>query len=315
MWRQASRLTAKARSPYEATITIERWLRSSGGFGYDEHPPAPVGNAAARRLPRPLEARLLPAVRRDDGADAAVPRDPGPGRRRVHERVVEGRHLDRDRSRCPCLGRGLVRRARVAGVRSHPGRGTLSATYTNASDSADAIRALGTGRFLDAGSFAPTTPRRGVAPPEAPTSTGIPWRLIVPLALIAAAAPRSRAAEERSALASRPHRRPAAPGSRGAGRAGGVRSRPGLADTAVGVDPPALARAPGPWRRHRRLRRRVRAGALRAAGAAPSLAAEETRRELRRILSLLRDAARAGAADRGLSHGALAPQRLTDQAR
>src|SRR4029077_1499551 len=41
--RQASRLTAKARSPYEATITIERWLRSSGGFGYDEHPPAPVG--------------------------------------------------------------------------------------------------------------------------------------------------------------------------------------------------------------------------------------------------------------------------------
>ena len=42
----------------------------------------------------------------------------------------------------------------------------LSATYTNASDSADAIRALGTGRFLDAGSFAPTTPRRGVATPR-----------------------------------------------------------------------------------------------------------------------------------------------------
>ena len=41
MWREASRLTAKARSPYEATITIERWLRSAGGFGYDEHPPAP----------------------------------------------------------------------------------------------------------------------------------------------------------------------------------------------------------------------------------------------------------------------------------
>ena len=55
-----------------------------------------------------------------------------------------------------------------------PGRGTLSATYTNASDSADAIRALGTGRFLGAGSFAPTTPRRGVATPEVTPSAGSP---------------------------------------------------------------------------------------------------------------------------------------------
>jgi hypothetical protein len=68
-----------------------------------------------------------------------------------------------------------------------PGRGTLSATYTNASDSADAIRALGTGRFLGAGSFAPTTPRRGVTTPEETASPGIPWRLFVPLCLIAAA--------------------------------------------------------------------------------------------------------------------------------
>ncbi len=44
-----------------------------------------------------------------------------------------------------------------------PGRGTLSATYTNASDSADAIRALGTGRFLGAG-FVPRNAGRGVAP-------------------------------------------------------------------------------------------------------------------------------------------------------
>ena len=74
--------------------------------------------AAARRLPRPLEARLLPAVRRDDGADAPLPRDPGPGRRRVHERDVERRHVDGDRSRRACVGRGLVRRLRLAHLRS-----------------------------------------------------------------------------------------------------------------------------------------------------------------------------------------------------
>ncbi len=39
-----------------------------------------------------------------------------------------------------------------------PGRGTLSAVYTLASDSADAVRALGTGRFLD---FTPTAPSDG----------------------------------------------------------------------------------------------------------------------------------------------------------
>ena len=77
--------------------------------------------AAARRLPRPLEARLLPAVRRDDGADAPLPRDTGPGRRRVHERDVEGRHVDGDRPRRACLGRGLVRRARLAHLRSDAG--------------------------------------------------------------------------------------------------------------------------------------------------------------------------------------------------
>ena len=77
--------------------------------------------AAARRLPRALEARLLPAVRRDDGADAPVPRDPGPRRRRVHERDVERRHVDGDRPRRACLGRGLVRRSRLAHVRSDAG--------------------------------------------------------------------------------------------------------------------------------------------------------------------------------------------------
>ena len=45
-------LTAGAQTPVPGDAPIERWLRSDGGFGYDEHPPAPAGAAAARRLPR-----------------------------------------------------------------------------------------------------------------------------------------------------------------------------------------------------------------------------------------------------------------------
>ncbi len=38
--RQAERLAAGARSPYGAVVAIEAWLRSTGGFTYDEQPPS-----------------------------------------------------------------------------------------------------------------------------------------------------------------------------------------------------------------------------------------------------------------------------------
>jgi hypothetical protein len=40
MWEQAKRLRADARTPYGAVVAIETWLRSTGGFRYDEQPPA-----------------------------------------------------------------------------------------------------------------------------------------------------------------------------------------------------------------------------------------------------------------------------------
>lgn len=43
MWQQARRLRADARTPYGAVVAIETWLRSTGGFTYDETPPAPGG--------------------------------------------------------------------------------------------------------------------------------------------------------------------------------------------------------------------------------------------------------------------------------
>ncbi len=43
MWQQARRLRADARTPYGAVVAIETWLRSTGGFTYDETPPATGG--------------------------------------------------------------------------------------------------------------------------------------------------------------------------------------------------------------------------------------------------------------------------------
>ena len=123
MWEEAQRLRADARTPYGAVVAIETWLRSTGGFAYDESPPATGRCAAARALRGRGQARLLPALRRRDGADAAAARHPGPRRRRLHQRHPRGRRLDRDRPQRPCLGRGLVPRLRLAALRPDAGAG------------------------------------------------------------------------------------------------------------------------------------------------------------------------------------------------
>jgi transglutaminase-like putative cysteine protease len=287
MWRQASRLTAKAHSPYEATITIERWLRSSGGFGYDEHPPAPVGEPPLVDF---LVRSKLGYCQQFAGTMALMLRYLG-----IPARVAvgftsgswkDGTWTVTDHDAHAWVEAWFAGHGWLA-FDPTPGRGTLSATYTNASDSADAIRALGTGRFLDAGSFAPRTPRRGVALPEATTSAGVPWRLIVPLALIALVLlglalvksgarwrrahtddPRRRAAAARAELAAfvRDQGSPIPPSASIHELSRELRAR------GVGTDAFAAAIA------------RARYGP--PAGAA--VAAEETRRELHRILSLLR---------------------------
>ncbi|MGZ8691767.1 MAG: transglutaminase family protein, partial [Gaiellaceae bacterium] len=42
VWKRALTVAGKAKTPYEATIAIERWLRSQGGFRYEERPPQAV---------------------------------------------------------------------------------------------------------------------------------------------------------------------------------------------------------------------------------------------------------------------------------
>ena len=43
LWNEATRLRAGARTPYGAVVAIETWLRSTGGFRYDESPPPADG--------------------------------------------------------------------------------------------------------------------------------------------------------------------------------------------------------------------------------------------------------------------------------
>jgi transglutaminase-like putative cysteine protease len=43
LWNEAQRLRAGARAPYGAVVAIETWLRSTGGFVYDQSPPRGTG--------------------------------------------------------------------------------------------------------------------------------------------------------------------------------------------------------------------------------------------------------------------------------
>ncbi|HSC92729.1 MAG TPA: transglutaminaseTgpA domain-containing protein [Gaiellaceae bacterium] len=191
LWQDARRLTARARSPYEATLVLERWFRSGGGFRYEEHPPVSRTNPPLVDF---VEVTRAGYCQHYAGAMAVMLRMLG-----IPSRVAVG------------FTAGTWK-AGVWTVTDHqahawveawfagfgwlafdptPGRGTLSAVYTLASDSADAVRALGTGRFLDfdaapSGRSAPVSPT--VAPPA--PRTGFPWwvAVVVGLPLAAAAA-------------------------------------------------------------------------------------------------------------------------------
>jgi transglutaminase-like putative cysteine protease len=290
-WREGRRLTARARSPYEATVAIERWLRSDGGFTYDEHPPAPAGLPPLVDF---LERTKRGYCQQFAGTMALMLRYLG-----IPSRVAVGftsgtwkdgawTVTDHDAHAWVEVwfaGQGWLP------FDPTPGRGRLSATYTNASDSADAIRALGTGRFLDLGSRATTVPARGVARKEQPGGRSIHWSLIVPfaalvvalvVALAGLALTKSLQRYRRAATSDPRHRASAArgelaafirdQGSPVAGTASITELVVELRRLGVGSDAFAAAFA------------RARYGPPSGA----SGAADDTRRELRRVLSMLR---------------------------
>ena len=183
LWEEARRLTGKARSPYEATLVLERWFRDRGKFRYEEHPPR--ANSSSPPLVDFVESTRAGYCQHFAGAMAVMLRLLG-----IPARVAVGFTAG--------TWKGGV--WTVTDEQAHawvevwfagygwltfdptPDRGTLSAVYTLASDSADAVRALGTGRFLD---FTPSGPSPGgsvspVADAPAPARS-VPWWLVAAL--------------------------------------------------------------------------------------------------------------------------------------
>ena len=184
LWQEARKLTARARSPYEATLVLERWFRDRGGFRYEEHPPVSTTNPPLVDFVQVTRAGYCQHYARGDGADAAHARYP---RARIAVGFTAGTWKAGVWTVTDQQAHAWVE-AWFAGYGwlafdPTPGRGTLSAVYTLASDSADAVRALGTGRFLD---YTPQPPTPGghsapaiVAPAR---GSALPWWL-VPLLL------------------------------------------------------------------------------------------------------------------------------------
>jgi len=184
LWHEARRLTAGARSPYEATLVLERWFRDRGGFRYDEHPP--VGTSGPPLVDF-VEVTRAGYCQHYAGAMALMLRTLG-----IPARVAVGFTAGEWRAGVWTVTDQQAHAWVEAWFAGYgwlafdptPGRGTLSAVYTLASDSADAVRALGTGRFLDF-SPQPVTPGQAsvpavVAPAGEPA---VAWWLVVVLLL------------------------------------------------------------------------------------------------------------------------------------
>jgi transglutaminase-like putative cysteine protease len=187
LWREAHRLAGETGSPYVATLAIERWLRSGGGFVYDERPATPpVGvpplahfAATGRAGYCQHFAGTMAVMLRFLGIPSRVAVGFSSGRRSDDEWVVTD-HDAHAWVEVWLAGHGWL------AFDPTPGRGTLSASYTLASDSADAVRALGTGRFLDfEPDSAPAVPTGPVEPTvdETATARRLPVLAVLTLAL------------------------------------------------------------------------------------------------------------------------------------
>ncbi len=187
LWRDARRLTSGARSPFEATVLIERWLRSRGGFAYDQRPPAPAGlpplvdfEQRSKRGYCQHFAGTMTLMLRYLGIPA-----------RVAVGFTSGIWKDGSWTVTDHDAHAWVE-VWFAGYGwlpfdPTPGRGTLSSTYTNASDSAEALRALGSGQFLGSDAAGRTPTRRGTpVQPEPLAEEGFAWRTIAPFAVLIA---------------------------------------------------------------------------------------------------------------------------------
>jgi hypothetical protein len=141
---EARRLTSAAGTPYEAALAIETWLRLSGGFRYDERPPRVAGDPLAHFVLDQKRgycqhfAGAMALMLRMLGIPARVAVGFTTGTREGGEWIVS----DTDAHawvEAWFAGHGWLP------FDPTPGRGTFTASYTVASDSPTAARALGRG--------------------------------------------------------------------------------------------------------------------------------------------------------------------------
>ncbi|MFN8222528.1 MAG: transglutaminaseTgpA domain-containing protein [Gaiellales bacterium] len=185
LWRKARSLTRRARSPYEAAIAIESWLRATGGFGYTESPPAPP--AGVPPLVDFATRTKLGYCQHYAGTMALMLRTLGvPSRVAVgftSGRWRDGEWIVTDHEAHAWVEVWFPRFGWLP-FDPTPGRGTISADYTIASDSADAVRALGTGRFLQPEAVPkPPTVSPGAATTRGPARGRVPWWGVIAVSL------------------------------------------------------------------------------------------------------------------------------------
>ena len=284
---------------------IERWLRTDGGFTYDEHPPHSAGLPPLADF---LQRSKLGYCQQFAGAMALMLRYLG-----IPSRVAVGftsgtwkdGALDRHRPRCPRVGRGVVRRVRLARLRPDTGSRHVVGVPTRMPPT----RLTRSGHSAPGGSPAsgsvapPTRPNAGVAPDPQPgvrrravAGGDVPFVVVLGALLALAAA---KAVHPHGGDTPRPTRASVPrPRARGARR---VHPRPGVSargDGLGGRDRRSSWEG-GAWAAmHSPLRSRAAATGLR-----PSQpeGADDARRELRRVLGILRDRLGPGRRIRGFS--------------
>jgi protein-glutamine gamma-glutamyltransferase len=189
IWNEARRLGARAGSPYEATLAVERWLRTAGGFRYEEQPPLADATTGPPLVDFVVRHRSG-YCQHFAGTMALMLRMLG-----IPARVAVGF----------TSGKWDGKQWVVSDVDAHawveawfdgfgwlpfdptPGRGSFSASYTLASDSADTVRELGRGELLAVlpDSDVTGTPSEPTRPiPVTDSKRGSPWPLVLAAVLL-----------------------------------------------------------------------------------------------------------------------------------
>ncbi len=148
VWSDARRIAGDAGSPYEATLAVEGWLRAAGGFRYEEQPPRgeepPLVDFVARYRAGYCQhfAGTMALMLRMLGVPArvAVGFTSGSWNDGVWDVADRDAHAWVE---AWFEGYGWIP------FDPTPGRGTLSAGYTFASDSVETVSALNRGALLD----------------------------------------------------------------------------------------------------------------------------------------------------------------------